>query len=228
MMMQLLEAAFRSFALGGAVWLSLTVLRVHNPQTRMTAWTMVLMASLSMPVLMHWATVPIPSYSSPPDVATAPVSPPAPARPTVQPTEFPSERMDHASAPQGTDVAARSQDSSFADAPRAAIDWLALAMDLYFVVCACLLVRLAIGLALTWRLLHASRRINEDWTAGSDVRLSAAVATPVTFGTTVLLPAECRDWSPMKRQAVLAHERSHVLRGDFYVLLLATLHRALF
>jgi beta-lactamase regulating signal transducer with metallopeptidase domain len=60
------------------------------------------------------------------------------------------------------------------------------------------------------------------------VRLSAAVATPVTFGTTILLPAECRDCSPMKRQAVLAHERSHVVRGDFYVLLLATLHRALF
>jgi hypothetical protein len=101
-------------------------------------------------------------------------------------------------------------------------------MGLYFAVCAGLLSRLAIGLALTWRLLRRGRRINANWTAGLDVRLSAAIATPVTFGTTILLPADCLDWSPMKRQAVLAHERSHVVRGDFHVLLLATLHRALF
>jgi hypothetical protein len=43
-----------------------------------------------------------------------------------------------------------------------------------------------------------------------------------------LLPAECLGWSPAKRQAVLAHERSHAVRGDFYVLLLAMLHRAVF
>jgi hypothetical protein len=36
------------------------------------------------------------------------------------------------------------------------------------------------------------------------------------------------NWSATKRQAVLAHERSHVVRGDFHVLLLATVHRALF
>jgi beta-lactamase regulating signal transducer with metallopeptidase domain len=83
-------------------------------------------------------------------------------------------------------------------------------------------------LALTWRLLRSGQRLDADWTAGSDVRLSATVATPVTFGSTILLPAECLDWSPMKRQAVLAHERSHVARGDFHVLLLATLHRAVF
>jgi hypothetical protein len=46
MLVQLLEAALRPFALGGAVWLSLKVLRVHSPQARMTAWTVVLMASL--------------------------------------------------------------------------------------------------------------------------------------------------------------------------------------
>jgi hypothetical protein len=48
--------------------LSLSFLRVHNPQTRMTAWIVVLMASLFVPVLMPWATLPIP-YSSLPDVA---------------------------------------------------------------------------------------------------------------------------------------------------------------
>jgi hypothetical protein len=49
----LLESALRSLALGGAVWLGLTVLRVRNPHTHMTAWIVVLVASLSMP--MHHA-----------------------------------------------------------------------------------------------------------------------------------------------------------------------------
>lgn len=101
-------------------------------------------------------------------------------------------------------------------------------MGLYLAVAVGFLLRLGVGLALTWRLLRKGQPIIEDWTAGSDVRLSGAVATPVTVGTTILLPAECRDWSPIKRQAVLVHERSHVVRGDFHVLSLATLHRALF
>jgi hypothetical protein len=49
----LLESALRSLALGGAVWLGLTLLRVRNPHAHMTAWTVVPVASLSMPILMH-------------------------------------------------------------------------------------------------------------------------------------------------------------------------------
>jgi len=229
MLMQLLEAAVRSFALGGAVWLSLRFLRAHDPQTRMTAWTVVLIASLSMPVLMDRAMVTIPIYSSSPDIVIAPVSPPPVVKgTTAQPTEFPSAGMASASAPEDVGTAARGHQLELADPPHPALDWSALAMGLYLAVCGALLLRLVIGLAVAWRLRHKSRPISEDWTAGLDVRLSAAVATPVAFGMTILLPAECLDWSATKRQAVLAHERSHVVRGDFHVLLLAALHRALF
>jgi len=109
-----------------------------------------------------------------------------------------------------------------------AVDWQVFAIGVYLAIGIGLLLRLAVGLVLTWQVVHRSRRLDEEWIAGSDVRLSAAVATPVTFGTTILLPAECLDWSPAKRQAVLAHERSHVARADFHVLLLATLYRAMF
>ena len=233
MLVQLLEAAFRSFALGGAVWLILWFLRVQNPQVRMTAWTVVLMVSLSMPVLMHWATVPIPTVtiptqSSPAAAVVAPVSPTTTARRTLQPPEPPSEEMGSPPAAKNAGGASHPYESSSAASPLAAIDWPALAMGLYVAVAGGLLLRLAIGLALTWRLKRGGRRINADWTAGSDVRLSAAVATPVTFGATILLPADCLDWNTTKRQAVMAHERSHVARGDFQVLLLATLHRAVF
>ena len=44
----------------------------------------------------------------------------------------------------------------------------------------------------------------------------------------MLLPPDCVHWNLAKREAVLSHERSHVVRGDCYLLLLAALNRALF
>ena len=53
----LAESALRSLFLGGVVWIGLNLLRVRNPHVHMTSWVMVLVASLSMPLLMHWTTV---------------------------------------------------------------------------------------------------------------------------------------------------------------------------
>jgi beta-lactamase regulating signal transducer with metallopeptidase domain len=226
MLVQLLEAALRTFALGGAVWLSLRLLRVQHPQARMTAWTVVLAASLAMPVLMHWATLTMPIDLPPSDAAVASASPSAARRATAQPTEFPTDKAG-SPASENADAAERTP-GPYAGAPLALFDWQTLAMGLYLAVGGGLLLRLVIGLAVTWRLLRRARRIVEEWTEGSDVRASVGIATPVTFAATILLPAEWPDWSPTKRQAVLAHERSHIVRGDFLVLFLATLHRAVF
>src|SRR5215470_1316509 len=65
MMALLVESALRSLALGGAVWLGLALLRVRNPHAHMTAWTVVLVASLSMPILMHRLTLTIPAATPP-------------------------------------------------------------------------------------------------------------------------------------------------------------------
>src|SRR5256885_17047989 len=61
MLALLLEAALRSLALGGLVWLGLTLMRVRDPRVHMTAWTVVLIASLSMPLIMRWIMLPLPS-----------------------------------------------------------------------------------------------------------------------------------------------------------------------
>ena len=53
----LAESALRSLLLGGVVWIGLNCLRVRNPHVHMTCWIVVLAASLSMPLLMHWTTV---------------------------------------------------------------------------------------------------------------------------------------------------------------------------
>jgi hypothetical protein len=149
MLVQLLEAALRSFALGGVVCLSLRFLRVHNPQARMTAWTLVLMASLSMPVVMHWATVTIPAYSPPPDVAVAPVSPPSTTPATVQPSESLTAKISRPPAAANDSISAYPHEASSVDSSLAAIDWPSLAMGLYLAVAVSFLLRLAIGLALT-------------------------------------------------------------------------------
>jgi hypothetical protein len=235
MLAQLLEAAFRSFALGAAVWLSLKLLSVQYPQARMTAWTVVLAASASMLLLMHQFVVTIPGYSSRlPDEAVEHGSPASAMRIPAAQIVVPSGG---GASPSNQDDAVPVQESkrpvgqqliSAGEQLINAVDWQPIAVGVYFSVAGGLLLRLLIGLTLTWRLVGKARPIATEWTAGADVRVSAAIATPVTVGTAILLPAEYLGWSPAKRQAVLAHERSHAVRGDFYVLLLAMLHRAVF
>src|SRR5579863_7470016 len=60
------------------------------------------------------------------------------------------------------------------------------------------------------------------------VRFSSGVSSPVTIGSAVVLPADYGDWDPAKLRIVLAHERSHVRQGDFYLQLLAAFYRAIF
>ena len=211
----LAESALRSLLLGGVVWAGLNLFRVRNPHMHMTSWAMVLLASLSMPLLMHWTTVTV-------TVDALPV--PAaehfwPAGPSGSPSPEPLHGM--LPAEQGMAAAARS-------APVQALNWLALATIVYALVAGLLLSRLAVGLYLTWRLARAAKPMRAPWTADWSVRVSSVIAGPVTFGSTILLPPQCFDWDVRKRQAVLAHEGAHVANRDFYLLLLASFNRSVF
>src|SRR6516225_198784 len=59
MLLTLADAALRSALLGGVVWLGLSLLRAANPYVQKASWTIVLVASLSMPLMMQWATLTI-------------------------------------------------------------------------------------------------------------------------------------------------------------------------
>jgi hypothetical protein len=222
MLALLAESALRSLALGGAVWLGLRLLRVRNPHVQMTAWTMVLVASLAMPVLMRCVTVTIPAAAPRADVLE--IIWPSP--------QMPLETMPAAPGPAQAPVAAPpTAEPAFApprDAMSAAIDWRAVATGVYALVGAVLLLRLLTGIMLTWRMARAARPVGAAWAAGADVRVSDVVGVPVTFGSTILLPPEYVEWSLAKRQAVLSHEGAHVAHADFYVLVLAALNRAVF
>ena len=211
----LAESALRSLLLGGVVWAGLNLFRVRNPHMHMTSWAMVLLASLSMPLLMHWTTVTVTVDALPVPAAEHfwPAGPSGNPPPELLQDVFPAE--------QGMTAAAR-------PAPAPAMNWLALATIVYALVAGLLLSRLGVGLYLTWRLARAAKPMREPWTADWSVRVSSVIAGPVTFGSTILLPPQCFDWDVRKRQAVLAHEGAHVANRDFYLLLLAALNRSVF
>jgi hypothetical protein len=221
MLALLAESALRSLALGGAVWLGLRLLRVRNPHVQMTAWTAVLIASLAMPLLMRWVTVTIPAV---PSAQVLDIIWPAPASPLeAMPAAPGPARMPVSPPPAATPGVADPPAAAFA-----AVDWRLVATGVYALVSGVLLLRLLIGIALTWRMARAARPLRAAWAAGKDVRVSDVVGVPVTFGSTILLPPEYVNWSPAKRRAVLTHEGAHVAHADFYVLLLAALNRAVF
>ncbi|MCP3402206.1 M56 family metallopeptidase [Bradyrhizobium sp. CCGB20] len=209
MIATLAEAALRSFVLGGVVWFGLNLFRVRNPHVHMTAWVVVLFASLAMPFVMHWPTLtitrlplpaPVPVDFLPADISM--LETPQPALPVV-PVAPPVK--------SGLSV-----------------DWWLVATMVYAGVAGLLLLRLAIGLCLTWRLARAARPMSGPQMIDADVRVSRDVGGPVTFGSTILVPPQFAGWDAKKRLAVLAHEGAHVANRDFYVLLLASLNRAVF
>lgn len=87
--------------------------------------------------------------------------------------------------------------------------------------------RLGAGLLIGARLRRDAQAVPE-WGAGMDVRLSARVHGPVSFGSTVLLPVCSLHWDAATLRAVLAHEREHIRNRDAYRLWLASLCRAIF
>jgi beta-lactamase regulating signal transducer with metallopeptidase domain len=211
----LADAALRSTMLGAAAWLGLSLMRVHNPQMRMTAWSVVLIVSMAMPALTPWMRVSIRADQASEQlvkVAWADVPWIAPRAPRL--AERPS-----AVAPVL---------DAIAPAPNVAWDWRWLATGIYVCVGSAMLLRLLIGLVLMRHVVRAARPARDDCAAGADVRLSDIVAVPVSFGSTILLPSASAAWSVRKRQAVLLHERAHVAHGDFYLLLLASINRAVF
>ena len=98
----------------------------------------------------------------------------------------------------------------------------------YVSIALLLLIRYADGLWRMWGIRHTAEVITDSWTTGMDVRVTARIASPATFGSTILLPSHFTDWSSQKLAAVLAHERAHVQQWDCYVLWLARLYTCLF
>jgi len=90
------------------------------------------------------------------------------------------------------------------------------------------LARLAIGLTQLVGLYLGAEPAPDAWARGRPVRFSAAIDGPLSFAHCILLPADYRLWPETHRAAVMAHEECHIRRGDFFIQLAASVHRALF
>lgn len=196
----LLESAVRSFLLAGLIWFALRATRIRSIQVQMIAWTGVLLGSFSMPFLMHRVTVTLPAPPAVMKILTITQASSGPAIPA------PASPAPHAPF----------------------ITWPTVALVIYLSVAAVLFLRLLTGFLLTWRLRRQSHILREDWAGDLEVRVCSSLSSPLTLASTIFLPADCYDWAPVKRQAVLSHEASHIQRGDFYMQMLAGIHRAVF
>jgi len=238
------EAALRALVLALAVWVGLRLCRVHSVRPQKAAWGLVLAAALLMPLAMRWqlagwGAIRLPGQffglTAKPQPAAVPLAAPV-SETEVKPTKrlhtepvTQPELNAFASVPAQT-VANTGQTEQAAT--ERALQPAALAGLLYLAVCAVLLARLGFGLAMAVKLWMTAQPVALSF--GLDrfptlrVRKSEQITSPVSVGSGVILPSTYTSWEMEKLRIVLAHERSHIRQGDFYLQLLAGFYAALF
>jgi beta-lactamase regulating signal transducer with metallopeptidase domain len=249
---ELPDAALRSLALAIGVWVILRLFRVRNVLALKCAWTLVLAAAFLMPLLLPIAsrlpraTLVLPAFmhrvapATPAPLSEQRVAPQA-SQPAVPPTPHRSAKS---AVPAGTrphhngSPAAVPADSSVLPAEEVhapsvpafqAVTVLDAAALLYLGISGLLLARLVYGLIRAFLLWRSAQPVSAELIAAHGLRLraSAAVSSPVTIGFSVVLPADYMAWDSEKLRIVLAHERSHIRQGDFYLQALAGLYAAI-
>jgi hypothetical protein len=222
--------------MGAIVLVALRLMRIEQVRARRTAWLLALAGAMAMPVLVGAQIGPrlLPELSTVKQlVAPRFAAPPsrAAAEPLVQRTVYGDFRGSmpilHAGMAQDTAVAATPANDGN-DEMRYADTALSLAVFGYCVVAAVLSLRLCAGVGFALRLRNQAERVIFPFDPELDVRASDRVASPVTIGSSVLLPGNYTAWDGATLRIVLSHERAHVRQKDFLIHALAGLHCALF
>jgi beta-lactamase regulating signal transducer with metallopeptidase domain len=226
--MILLDASIRITVVAALVALTLVALRVRSTNVRHAAWTLVLAAMLSMPVLP--SIVPAIGVSIlGPAAIVLPVSAirhEVPAHSTTS-AIVATANPDRA-APRHVAGSVADGPVQIAPAQSRLLFW-PLVTAAYTLVALVLLMRLLVG----WRAMVRLARISAsvEIPCGAPVLESSLVATPVTagiFASRIILPSGWRSWPPEKLRACLAHEMAHIRRRDTLVAFLAHINRCVF
>ena len=205
-MLELLgQAALRTLLLAAIVQLGLGLLHIKRPQLRLMAWTIVLAASLAMPAL-QWGT---------------------PLRLSVLPN-IPGAALIGAAGPQRQASMSQASAPALAEAVTTPATAMPLLEVFYLMVSGILLLRLTVGVALSLRLLGKAAPVHLDRAEAAHIRISRDVVAPVTIANVILLPSDAVNWPAAMLEAVLAHERAHIARWDFAMLLASQVNRAVF
>jgi beta-lactamase regulating signal transducer with metallopeptidase domain len=229
------ESVLRSIVLAAMVWAGLSLLRVRHVLAQKIAWGLVLLVSFAMPLVIHWQS------SHPGTALVVPVKRTTTLRALRQ--KAAAIRIDPIPF-DVTDATAGTSPLSFAPvvsvrpaytairktwrAPALRLsDLIRYILPTYLIVAGALLLRLLIGLALAMRIWYRAERASPLVEPRANVRISSSIHSPVTIGSGIVLPASYLEWDRAKLRLVLAHERSHVRQGDFYLQLLASFYTAL-
>ncbi len=216
----LLESALRSFIMGVILFAALHLLRIRQVRAQRTAWLLALVAALVMPgaVLLHLGPRLLPDIS-------AKLAYPTPASIRVSANPSPSNTaLEEAQNPIGISATAATMPVESNQRTSPSLSSLQFSLLLYCAVAGFLFLRLMLGLRLALKLRAQALPLDP----AADVRISPRIAAPVTIASTILLPSASTQWEPAKLHIVLKHEQSHVQRADFYLLLLAGVHCAIF
>lgn len=250
-------AAARSVFLAATAGLALKLLRVTSISARLFSWTTVLYGALAIP-LLGWLLpplpLPVPFVSARPVVSHSVSDKPVGIE---RPAFTQADHSFAHNAAIGSFLIAPSGDPSHPAIPQyqharsergnsvwSSVRWNTLGAAIYIAVALLFLVRFFIGLTLARRLERASLKIHDPRVtlrasshpnAGGQrvvrVHESDRISVPVTIGTfhpMILLPSDWRNWDDDKFDAIIAHEMSHVTRGDALTQRLSLLYRAVF
>lgn len=233
MMHLIVESVLRSLLMAGMVWLGIRLFRVSNALAQKMAWSLVLIVSFAMPLLMRWQT------EHPHTAITVPVQRIAAVSQAVADVK---QRVREAKLDVSETAAPETMTSSPALSTTVALSpsltghqpsrWSLASIvrslvPAYLAVCGILLLRLLIGLALAVRLWNRAEPASPILEPRATVRISTETQSPVNIGSGIVLPASYVEWDRAKLRLVLAHERAHVRQGDFYLQLVASFYTAL-
>ncbi|UWZ84226.1 M56 family metallopeptidase [Occallatibacter riparius] len=279
-----LEATLRSLLVGLAVAAGLRLFRVRNVLAQKSAWGLVLISALAMPLLLpitaQWHILPdgaglaLPAHpmtllqelqerilaKGAPPVKIAPPKLDVPQSDLPETEEAAASEPAASSAvetasPRSGDRQITQSDTQLTPHPQGVfhgqssayvtiqrepapapvrhlnLSPVALILTLYCAITGFLLFRLAVAVFTTIRLWQTATPVPANHlpsnAATLPLRASAKIASPITIGSAILLPSDYKTWEPEKLRIVLAHERSHIRQGDFYLQLLAGIYAAL-
>jgi hypothetical protein len=228
----LLEASARAIVIAGLIAVVLVIFRVKAASTRHAAWTAIMVTMLALPVASGW----VPTIPVPVSLAKLARTVSVPERPALADAQVPltralnqedQQRLKAQPPIQRSNAISRVGLGTGVATLEPARDWRGLAVLVWLVVAAMLLLR---ELAGWWRVSRLARACVLT-PVGDGSYQSDRVLTPVVAGVLrprVLVPASWPRWGQSVRQMVLAHERAHIDRRDPLIASLARVNRAVF
>jgi beta-lactamase regulating signal transducer with metallopeptidase domain len=205
----------------------LRVMRIDQVRARRTAWLLALLGALAMPALVGAQIGPrlLPELTVPKRQSYLSLDDPYIA--AAASSIYREASAQHAPLiDEPRNKSAESAESAAIAQPASIV--LTIALIGYCTVAAVLSLRLCAGVGFALRLRDQAERVIFPFDPELDVRISSRIATPVTIGSSVLLPRGHIAWDEATLRIVLSHERAHVRQSDFYVHVLAGLHCAFF